>query len=1153
MRKTLTTKLPALLLAAWLLVSLTAPAWAADGEITISSVEDLTAFAENCSLDTWSQGKTVRLTANLDLTNRDFSPIPTFGGTFLGDGHTISGLSLTASGSRQGFFRNIQPGAVVSDLNVAGTVYPGGSHSNVGGIAGVNGGILQNCSFRGMVKGDTAVGGVVGLNEATGQVNGCSMVGTVVGENATGGVAGKNEGVLLKCRSSASVNTTEKPSALPLDVLSDLAPADALSSLGASGPEAGSDNILNNHTDTGGIVGYSSGVVQSCVNVGSVGYPHVGYNVGGIAGRQTGYLSGCVNSGTVHGRKDVGGIAGQAEPYVALNPGSDTLERLRAELENLNSLINRALDDADQTGDDLSARLTAMGQSTDNARDSSKRLLDHTSDFIDGNVDSLNSLSASVTGALDDMAPALDELSDTADWLERLSGQLEDSLDELDLPASDKTAIRSAVSKLRTASSDLAAAADDLDNAVQALVDALVRNDDAAAATALTLLSDAASSMGDGYRAAGDSVGALDDALAALPQLPPTGNLDQFQQSLNDLADALKQISTVLPSTPAEWEELRKALSQTSDALSDALGAVGRMGQAASSLLQALDSALVGSGRLDRSMSDFRDAAASAAGMSRCLERAFSTLSGTARKLSEDGPIEFATLGEETRAAGEDLYASLTDLSTEMKELNASMQSNGDLLSADLRAISGQFNTVFDVLLDAMEDLRDGERTKLSDYIEDTSDENTAATRLGKVADCRNTGAVNGDRNVGGILGAMAIEYDLDPEDDGARLSLGSTYETKAVLEGCLNRGAVTAKKDCAGGLAGCVDLGTVLNGQNYGAVESTGGDYVGGVTGRSGGTIRSCYAKCTLSGGDYVGGIAGWADRLTDSCAIVTITGGEECVGAVAGDADLENGAIRNNCFVDTGTAAIDGVSYTEKAAPVAFSDLRARKGVPAEFVSFTLTLTADGKTVDTIPFLYGDDLSLIELPEVPEQEGAYGTWPDFDTSGLDSDITLEAVYTPWVTLVASEEQIGKLSLALAEGQFTQDAVLRVADSTAAPPEESQGGRLDLWEVTLTGTNLTGGDTVPLRLLNQGGGKATVWQLTGGGWQRMDTVSSGHYLLLDMTGTSGTFCIRSGQPSAMLPLLLAALAAVLALAVLFMVKHRKRKKAAAKATAEKK
>ena len=178
--------------------------------------------------------------------------------------------------------------------------------------------------------------------------------------------------------------------------------------------------------------------------------------------------------------------------------------------------------------------------------------------------------------------------------------------------------------------------------------------------------------------------------------------------------------------------------------------------------------------------------------------------------------------------------------------------------------------------------------------------------------------------------------------------------------------------------------LGTTLECQNYGNVTSTGGSYVGGVVGQAEATVRNSYAKCVLSGADYIGGIAGWADRLWDCYAIVNIAGGSECTGAIAGNADLEDGVLRNNRFVDTGAAGIDGISYAGIAEPVDFEALRQLPGIPTEFVSFTLTLTADGGTVAQIPFYYGEDLSLVELPEVPEREGCYGTWPEFDTLSL-------------------------------------------------------------------------------------------------------------------------------------------------------------------------
>ena len=129
-------KLTALLLAVWLLAGIAQPtAWASGGEITISSAKELVEFSKNCSPDTWSQGKTFRLPADINLAGAGFAPIPTFGGTFRGEGHTISGVRVSASGSNMGFFRYLQKGAVVQELHVAGTVAPGGSHSTVGGIA----------------------------------------------------------------------------------------------------------------------------------------------------------------------------------------------------------------------------------------------------------------------------------------------------------------------------------------------------------------------------------------------------------------------------------------------------------------------------------------------------------------------------------------------------------------------------------------------------------------------------------------------------------------------------------------------------------------------------------------------------------------------------------------------------------------------------------------------------------------------------------------------------------------------------------------------------------------------------------------------------------------------------------------------------------
>ena len=1069
-------RLSALLLAAWLLAAPVLPALAVDGDaITISTMEDLRRFGKSCALDAWSRGKTVSLTADLDLKGEEFVPIPTFGGTFLGNGHTISGLRITAAGSTQGLFRYIQPGGSVRELTVKGTVTPAGTRSTVGGLAGVNEGTLQDCAFQGTVSGDSAVGGLVGRNGAGGQIIGCSVSGFVSGNSAAGGIAGRSLGLLLRCENRAGVNLTQTDSGV------DLLDADAAAILEErASADDETYHLLEGCTDTGGIAGYSGGVIQSCVNSGPVGYPHVGYNTGGIAGRQDGYLADCVNSGAINGRKDVGGIVGQAEPCLVMDPGEDTLERLQRELDTLDRLINRALDSARRTGDEASARLEAMGVFAGDARDSSRALLDRLSDFTDENIGTVNTLAADLTGALDKISPALDDLSDVGGRLERLSRQLDRALESIgdaaDTGGAALAILRSAAGDLRQGRNELSAAMKELQAALDRIYHAV---------------------FPDGT-----------------PTLPDSGELAAIR------------------------EDIRRAFD-------DMQGAGNRLDGALSDLQRALREAGGMSDQLGDALEELQGGASSSADIGRLLRRAFGTIGGAVDELTRDGPTEFTPLGEDFRQSGDGLFNALSGLSGELEGLRVSVQSGGDTLNSDLRAVSRQFNVVFDVVLDALMDLNGDEG--IGAVIQDTSEEDIAATREGKVTGCRNTGTVEGDRNVGGVVGAVAVEVDLDPEDDiTGQLSFGATYETKAVVHGCVNQGAVSGKKDCVGGVAGRMDLGTALDCQNYGPASSTGGDYVGGIAGYADASIRSCWSKNVLSGGNYVGGIAGWVSRLRDCRAIATIEEGTEYLGALAGWVE-EDGVLSGNRFVDTGWAGVDGVSYAGRAEPISFEELSRLPDVPAEFTAFTLNLVAGGQTVARIPFLYGEDLSRVVLPPVPEVEDSYGLWPEFDTSGLSSDITLEAEYIPWVTLAASQELSGKLSLALAEGRFTEQAVLHVADSAQAPPREAGEGAV-VWEVTLTDSGLEAGDAVPLRLLSPEGGEALVWQYEDGRWQQSQAVLSGRYLLLTMSGPQGTFCIQpQADGSWAVP---AAAAGIGAAAILLTAVAVKRKKAARAARA---
>lgn len=1159
-------KVIAVLLAVQMLITVSAAVIplvsAADNTVIISSSADFFEFAKSCTLDTWSLGKTVELTCDIDFSGESFSPIATFGGIFNGNEHKLSGITPEGKGSYQGVFRLIQPEGRVLDLHVEGELAPGGSKSFVGGLTGKNAGTLEGCSFNGTVKGENVIGGIAGENADSGQIISCSVSGMISGENSTGGIAGKNSGFIRDCSNYAAVNTIyeEKKSTLD-DIETD---KDALIESYKNAEEEKKEDGIFGHTDTGGITGYSGGILQGCSNYAPIGYQHIGYNVGGIAGRQSGYLLGCKNYGFIQGRKDVGGIVGQAEPYILLNTTGTSLRSLRTELNTLNSMINKFITDTDRSGDDAEKYLDGISEYAKTARDSAELLMNRGTDFIDDNLSEINAQSAILSNTLDKLVPVFDSLEaaggDLADALHDISAALESV--ELSLPdlSEETEQISDALETMSKAEKSLKSAISRAKRAKAELDRAIRVNDAAAVNNAIDAMSAAIKDIADAKRAIRSSVTEIEAILSSKPEsFEALGiNAQKIAACLKDIAGNLateitalktvnKSLNTIILNTDIDFAKFKSAaqymdssllhLGDAASLITDSLGDLTSgmkgifdklndlNGEDGNELSEAKDSLISGMDSLSYASEDIRT---SLGDMQEILT-----------DLANEKPLEFVKLGEDVKTANENLFDSLSGLSGELEGLKNVVSDGRVTLSGNLSSISNQFNLVMNLLIDEIEEVTNGTHS-LSDIVLDASEEDIEGTRQGKTADCYNGGRVVADRNTGGIAGALAVEYSKDPEDDIEKPdTLNFTYRTKAIVQACINDGEVSGKKDCIGGIVGLAEIGTVYQCENYGNIESTGGSYVGGIAGKSESHIRKCYAKSRLTGKRYIGGIAGKADTVTASYSIVS-TEGEENTGAVCGDVKSPDSLYRN-FYVDNGNGAVDGISYHEKAEPILFSELRECSEISARFLSFTVTFIADGETIGMQDIKYGDSTGRIRYPEIPAKEGHFGIWPAPEADTVTENLEIECLYQPYITILASEEKnaSGKLALALCEGEFTDEARLHVTPGSETPPE---GANADtkVYHISLSGTDIKTEDKVTLRILNENKDKVTVWQQQDGHWTKIKASARGKYTILETAGAEATLCLKY-EPRTLIYwrlLVIALLAAAMLCGVL--VKNRK-------------
>ncbi len=181
MKKLLTVFL-SLLIISTLSVNIFAAGLMIDGkepDLFIRNENDLVSFSEDVKNGTTFDGKLIVLSTNIDIT-KDLLPIGdaehSFEGTFDGRGYYVS---FTLKGKEDkpneptGLFAVIGENGVVRNLNVTGSVQANGT---VGGVAGINNGLIENCLIRSTVTGGdgSSVGFVCGENN--GKVFNCFVL-----------------------------------------------------------------------------------------------------------------------------------------------------------------------------------------------------------------------------------------------------------------------------------------------------------------------------------------------------------------------------------------------------------------------------------------------------------------------------------------------------------------------------------------------------------------------------------------------------------------------------------------------------------------------------------------------------------------------------------------------------------------------------------------------------------------------------------------------------------------------------------------------------------------------------------------------------------------------------------------------------------------
>ena len=522
------------------------------------------------------------------------------------------------------------------------------------------------------------------------------------------------------------------------------------------------------------------------------------------------------------------------------------------------------------------------------------------------------------------------------------------------------------------------------------------------------------------------------------------------------------------------------------------------------------------------------------------LETAGGEVKNIVSNVAGRSDIKLPELGSEYRAKANSLVSNLQGMSDNMGYLNGEMSSASDTLLADIEAVNDQFNVIMLLYTDAIDGALEMDYT---DSYEDSSHEVAEECTDATIAECLNTGKVNGDIDVSGIAGTMAIEYDFDLESDVTGIKdakANSTYQTKCVMRRNTNQGEVIAQKSYAGGICGLQEMGTVLSCENYGKMVSDSGDYVGGIAGQSLSYIQKSYAKCSLSGRKYVAGIAGSGTNLSDCYAMVRVLDAEAFSGAIAGET-AEEGKVHHNLFVGNDLAGIDRISYSQKAEPISYEAMLAQEDIPDGFRKLTVTFCCEDSVVKTLECQYGVSIPISEYPEIPEKEDCYVDWDIKEINNISFDEEVTAEYVHYLTTLAgSQTRNNTQSVFLVDGRFKEGNELQTALYSVQdiPVKDA----LEYWKVTIP----EDGDAQhQLRYLASADQKnpVVIYVKNGDKWEKQETDMMGSYQLFKVNGSDAEIVVAAAATNYMVYMIIATAVIVIVILATFIIIHKRKKK----------